>query len=221
VTFNNLNRGVYRKTYPFNRSAARTVVFASSSADANRMQRQYDYFFLPIHPGLSSSALAISYGVYEEGLIYFDHHTSKTITFSSTFATEPIITLSVEGTDNVNVFVVSASNSGLTAGTSAELSGTVRYRAVYGSSYPIHVMSGGVDVLCSATSSILVDASDFVVSFADLGALPGRLFLSTEDYEGNMDANVQILTGSVGTTYVSGSLSAMINNRINFIALAT
>ena len=221
MSFNPTTRGIHRKTYPNNRYVPKTIFFGSASLDANRYQREYNYFTLPIYPGSHLTSSNVTYGLYEEGLITFDHNLTKTTTFSTSFAQEPVIALSVEGQDNVNPFIVSATNLGFIVGVSSELSGTVRYRAIYADSYPVYILSGGVDVLCSATSSFIANQSNFSIPFSSLGALPARLFLSTEDYSTNKDVNVQILTSSIGLTYVSGSLSAPINNRLNLLVMAT
>lgn len=105
-----------------------------SLRDRNRAKITYPY----IRVSPRDLILATDLGVarLEVIALSFNNDTTKTHTFSQTFPTAPIITgISVDSNSNsladVNVWVSAISTTSVTLDTSAALSGSVHFHAIY------------------------------------------------------------------------------------------
>lgn len=81
-------------------------------------------------------------GEYEEGVISFTADVSQSFVFDQEFTDVPFIVFTVESPrNNTNVFGLEVTAEGGVVAVSTELTGFIRYRAIYAPLYPVFVSS--------------------------------------------------------------------------------
>jgi hypothetical protein len=229
-----------RRVYGGERAPSDKIVFVEASTnitrsfDASQMQVHRD-FYIVFAPSSSQSPVipppAPVYGEYDEDLIDFNWQSEATKTFNITFSSTPIVTLEVEnlgtGLEGVQPFLVSYTNGQLTVGLSAIHSGSIRYRAIYASSYPSVVVRNVLEptlyYTASAGSVDLTGQSEFTATYSPVTSpptAPSQVFFGLYDINGNNEANVSIAeSGSFGVAITQGYLTSYLNNRVNYMAV--
>lgn len=140
------NRNLWRKSTTYGRYKPKIVSFVDGVTQENydlnlnkviRTRNPYQ-----INPG-PEEIPEIPFGEYEEGFVYFDNENIVTLAFMQPFSGTPVIVFDLGiGSDGyVNVANAINSPSGSHVFTSADFSGSVRYRAIYSSTYPCYVSS--------------------------------------------------------------------------------
>ena len=215
------NRATYRKFYQFGRVPPVLVTVGTATVDANRFQVHRDYYLIPVGEGDLGDPYAV--GIYEDDFIWFNHESSKTVTFSQTFTEAPVVVVEVDATNplgNIASFILKVTSATLQVGLSSEFSGSVRYRAIQASSYPARIYSGSVSFFGTATTVDVVASGVFSSSFAHMGGVPSSSFYSVYNYAGTGDMDVSFISSSTGSSTGAGDLSAPITNRVNFLGLS-
>lgn len=169
----------------------------------------------------------ISYAQYDEDVVDFLGQTSKTINFNITFDSAPYVTVFYSGSTNPNsnigIFVSSITNTGMTINTSAPYSGELTYMAVYSGEYPVYVRrtpNSSAATYYIAANSINTNATNFVATFADMGATPTTFFATPVDVSGSGTANVVLVgTGSLTNVSMPVSLSAQLMNALHYLVV--
>ena len=203
------------------------MLFRSSTLDLNHTIRNRDAYHLG-GDGKSISGL----GEYDEGLIEFNNETFKAFSYNFTFSSNPTVVFSIgvpasaNYTENINIYGIARNTGGGLVALSAPYSGSIRYRAVYASSYPSYFL--GVAASISPTNGTFRASTDVKVpnnvsyvtaSWGILDGIPGTIFSSPYDDFGNYDANVAL---SVNSQTVAGAIieiSAPISSSIYVLAI--
>lgn len=181
-------RNLWRKVYGYQNNKPQVVSVVDSitqvtySLDLNKTLRHRDFFIIQ---GLNSgSQLEVSessgyaIGEYDEGLFHFSSITDQgTGSFNFTFSNFPIVVLSVESAslygEGVNVYGGNITPSGFTFGMSAPFSGSIRWRAIYATSYPaLCTSSYTASITASAGSVSMTGQAYYTASFATLPGVP-------------------------------------------------
>lgn len=190
------------------------------SLDLNRTVRHRDYFIIK---DVLSGAIegGITYAEYDEGLITFATPSDVgTGSFSFSFSSNPIITLTVESAslngENVNVYGYNFSTTGFTFGTSAPFVGTIRYRAIYSPTYPANATSIYTgSMLVSAGEQTVAGVANYTASFSALPGTPFKFLDTTWNTLGNGDVDVwtetQTSSSSTATIEISSPYSSLIH----------
>ncbi len=126
--------------------------------------------------------------------------------------------------ENVNLYVDSISTTNFTVRFSSEFSGSIRYRAIYNSTYPAIVERTPLFPSSYYTASAgvvsLLNEDQKVITYPTVGGTPTELFLTAKDANVNDTAQVFVtmsLGTSIGGTSSDISVSAPLSNQINFI----
>lgn len=187
------NRNLWRKVYP---SGVRrppelqqivTEQGVTYSLDLNKTIRHRDYFEVI---NFQSGAVGESpppppvFGEYDEGLIHFNNESIKSFNYNFAFSATPIVVFTIENpaggislqdSNNFAYAGQSLSNTNGILYLSSEYSGTMRYRAVYSSTYPIVCTSPfTASFTCSAGQLVGTDTpgGTVPVSWSPLAASP-------------------------------------------------
>jgi hypothetical protein len=230
-------RNLWRKVYGYQNNKPQMVSVVDSitqttySLDLNKTLRHRDFFIIQ---GLNSGSQTLTTesafvtAEYDEGLFHFssitDHGTGS---FNFTFSSLPIVVLSVESASlyggGVNLFGGNITTSGFTFATSAPFSGSIRWRAIYATSYPAVCSSSYTASITASTGPpvIPLGSTAYTASFA---TLPGVPF----SFRDTSWENVGIVTtgfGDVAFTHETSSsstatveISAPAYSTIEFIA---
>jgi hypothetical protein len=168
------------------------------------------------------------YGQYDEDVVLFGGETSKAVSFNLIFDSAPIVVLSITSNtedSNLNSFVSSLSSTGMVINTSAPFSGSIVYKAIYASSYPVYVRrtplySSGT--YYASAGSIAPNDTEFVVNFANLGTSTVSTFLTPVDIDGAGGANVAfVATGSATASSMPVSMSSHLVGRVHYLAVVS
>lgn len=235
------NRNLWRKSYiPGVRRPPEiaTIIVPDTdvtySIDLNKTVRHRDFFrIIDVQPlNRDSSGGGIIFGEYDEDLIHFNNETSKTFNFNIVFSSTPTLVFTMEypasgvnsflaGTENIIPYGISKSINSASLGLSAPYSGTVRYRAVYSSFYPVNCTSFFTSsIFCSAGEFIPANESAYTASYTDLGSSANIFLQSPYDDFGRSDSDVFIENQTKTSNIATNEISARISSSINFIAYA-
>ena len=226
------NRNLWRKTYGFRRRKPNTVVLQDGATgkeytlDLNKTSRERNPYLIKAGT-LGALGQAFDTGEYDEGIISFMNSDEETGAFNFTFSASPIVVLTLETDPDVivNTFGITVTDSGITVGTSAPFSGSVRYRAIYAPSYPAIVSSPySSSFIATAGESDLVNEDAFSLAFnTGVGTPASQPRVSVWDDNGNFDAdvahNITNLTSNIINGTIAGTLSAPTTSEINFIVV--
>lgn len=164
------------------------------------------------------------YGQYDEDEVVFAGETSKAVNFNLSFDGTPFVTVTATATDegsNVNVFVTTPTTNGMVINTSAPYTGTVTYRAIYSSTYPVYVRRAplhSTETYYASAGAITPASPEFTLSFSALDSTPTALFLSPVDSNNNGMANVAVVsTGSIVGTTMPVSTSALLLGQMHYL----
>lgn len=220
-----------KKVYGYAREPERTVSYVinniSKSFDLNSIQTSRNFYLIRQANGLLDGENIITYGEYDEGYLVFDGSSVSTISFATTFTSTPIVTLVVEqnstADQNINATIANISTTQLVVSASAPIHGNIRYQAIYASSYPTIVIrntiSSSQTYYAYAGYQDLIITDLFSFSYTGLGT-PSNVFITTYDNIGNGSVSVAVTaTSSYSETIVTGSFSAKITGRVNFMAI--
>ncbi len=234
------NRNLWRKVVGYGEAKPRPIIQSfvdaqtsiTYSLNLEETFRHRDYFqvikpFIEIIVSGSSGSIGLT-GEYDEGVVSYAMNDSvyKTINFNFTFSSSPYVVLSIEDdenndTNNVNPYGISFSTSGANIGVSAPFSGTVRYRAIYASSYPAYITSSftaSVITASAGTVTVPADASYYATTYATLPAIPSEKYQTAWDATSNT-SNILISGTYASTSELSSSLSAPYSKDIHFILI--
>ncbi len=222
-----INQNKRRKVYHYERNPQELfdVVLGdvTRSFDRNSIILHRDFYLIRDHSGIIIPELEV--GEYDEDYIGFSGQDTLSKTFNITFSALPIVTVQVEptGSYNINAYITSITTNSVTVGLSAPHSGNIRYRAINAATYPAvvvrNVLAPSLVYTASAGYIDLTSTSEFADPYSTLLPLASTIFFSTYDTNGNNDADVAVVTSSYTTSVLSGSLSAPITNRVNFLAV--
>ena len=226
------NRNLWRKTYGFRRRKPKTVTLTDGATgieytlDLNKTSRERNPYLIKAGTqGLIPSPFVT--GEYDEGIISFLSSDQETSAFNFTFSSAPIVVLTLEPDPevDVNAFGLTVTDSGITIGTSAPFSGSIRYRAIYATSYPANVSSSfSASFIATAGTGDLVNGDSFNLTFqTGIGTPASEPRVSVWDDNGNLDAdvahNITTLNSTLINGNIAGTLSAPTTSEINFIVV--
>lgn len=236
VKYGGKSRGLWRKVYGYSVNKPQVVAFVDSttnttmSVDLNRTLRHRDYYiidgiiagetnFTPPAPPDPIYAMA----EYDEDLVSMAASDIGTGFFNFNFTQTPIVVLSVEDDsehgNNVQIYGLSLSTSSFTFGLSAPFTGNVRYRAIYGTTYPASATSSFTgSITASAGSTNPGGQAYYTASFAALPGVPFRFLQTAWDFNGNMDVDVGLQTQSSSSSGATTEISAPMSSSIHYIA---
>lgn len=233
--FGSSNRGRFKKVVGYERYKSPIVTAVINTITrsfwSNNLAVHRDFYLIEDHLGLSvatsSSEPSYPTGEYEEDLVWFDNETAVLKVFASPFTATPVVTLEVQpasGYENINCFFELIDDSTIIVGTSAPFSGSIKYRAIYGATYPVIVQRSpllpSMYYTASAGKVSVVSSNTFTGSFASFGSVPSDVFVTGYDIIGNGTANVGFIpTNTFDDTAVSGDLSSYLTNVIEFMAV--
>jgi hypothetical protein len=224
------NRNVWRKVYGYSRQKPKIVTFVDTASsksltvDLNTYYKHRDYFIVDkvILPITSSTPIVVL-AEYDEGLINFNNETQKIGNFNFTFSNIPFVVLTIEpsgdNTDNINLFGTgSPTTNYFTASLSAPFSGSIRYRAVYSSTYPTQVTSSysGSAFYVYGGEINASNAVDYTASYSIPG---GTLEYRATSFDVNLNntADVSLINTNLSNTESDNTISAPFTNKIYFI----
>lgn len=196
--------------------------------DKNHAYRISNHSFIVNTPFTADGG--VDYGEYDEDAVVFAGQTEKSVVFNTVFTARPIVALSMSPDDvgdensNINYFITSLTSTGMTVNTSAPFDGSLVYRAINAETYPTYVrrtvLSSSFVYYASAGFINLTDATEFVVSYENLGVTPDSLFCSPVDVSGSGTANVAIISsGSINASSSAVSMSAPLLNELHYLAV--
>lgn len=231
-----INKNRFKKTYGYERvtPAFANVLIAgttqSITIDRNiiKVDRQFYLLAEPIETSYTPPTPPGA-GEYEEDNYDISSFIeTQTITFTTPFSSTPIVVAqtntSTNDLYNVNLFIDSVSNTDFTVRFSSAFSGSIRYRAIYNSTYPAIVerlpLFPGSFYTASADIVSLTNEDQKTITYPSLGAAPTELFLTPQDASNDDTAQVFVtmsLGTSIGNTSSDITVSTPLSNQINFI----
>ena len=160
-------------------------------------------------------------GEYEEGLIWFDNESSTTKVFDTPFTSAPYIVLETETVDfgSTVAACIFVDESSAVVAAPTEFSGSIRYRAIYATSYPAIVSSsysssfvavggaypmpdGSDSFLTTFHTGLLAPVSEFRVSPTFIGDIfvdPIDTMVAVENLGAQNNIDNGILNGTVSS----------------------
>ncbi len=231
-----INKNRFKKTYGYERvTPALANVLIAGTTESILIDRniiKVDRQFYLLAEAIDSSytiPTPSTFGEYEED----DYDVAafsevETITFTTPFSSTPIVVaqtnVSTNDLYNINLYVDSVSNTDFTVKFSSAFSGSIRYRAIYNSSYPTVVertpLFPGTYYTASADIISLTNEDQKTITYPSLGAAPTELFLTPQDASNDETAQVFVtmsLGTSIGNTSSDITVSTPLSNQINFI----
>lgn len=230
------NRNLWRKSTTYGRYKPKDVVFVDGATqenytlDLNKVIRTRDPY--RINPGIEGDITNnFPFGEYEEGFVSFDNENVVTLAFSMTFSGTPVIVFDQGVSDVGYVNVSNAINDvgGTYVFTSADFSGSVRYRAIYSSTYPC-IVSSSYSASFIATAGTIYDtgATTFSNTFptnifspvTEVRASATKLDINS-DILNNVNVVRAIATNNIETGYITANVSAPVgtNEGINYLVV--
>jgi hypothetical protein len=228
-----INQNRFKKTYGYKRAipvyATVTIDDAGTTIEINRNQIKVDRQFYLLPEAIDAAFTGFQTGEYEEDdFVVTASVDSVTITFATPFTSTPIVVASPNTSSNnlhnINLFVDSVSTTQAILKFSANFSGSLRYRAIYASSYPARVqrtpLFPGSYYDAAAGTILTSNESSTTVTYPNIGGSPTDAFLTAQDYNNNETAQVNVeLASSLGLTSTTVSISSPLSNQINFIVV--
>lgn len=230
-----LNKGRYKKIYSYERYEPRlqNVSFSDgtvSSIDVTKFIVDRQYYLIPGPLFFISSSGEVIYptGEYEEQTYSFSSFsTGSSLSFLNSFSAKPIVSVEIlsssNSLQNVSYFLKNISSTGFNIEFSSEFSGSVKYRAIYSSTYPAIVERTPENpssfYTASAGAFFVGNDSTANITYDALPSTPTNIFISPEDTGNNLSQVSLEVTGSVNVSSSTINISSNTNSYINFIVV--
>lgn len=226
-------RNLWRKVYGYQNNKPQVVSIVDPqtqvtySLDLNKTLRHRDYFIIK---GVNSGTQLVETGSviteYDEGVYAINSLTDQgTGSFNFTFSSNPYVVLTVESAslygESLNLFGGNITTSGFTFGLSAPFTGSIRWRAIYATSYPAYVTSAyTASITASAGAVAPLGQTYYTASFATLPGVPFKYLDTSWEYMGISDgtADVALTTDTLSANTATVEISAPSDATIEFIA---
>jgi hypothetical protein len=222
-----------RRTYGYERYEPRpeTIVYNDGTTrliDLTKFSIDRQYYLLagPIQFNSSSSSSTLPFGEYEEFTYAFSSFaTGSSISFLTPFTVKPILTVEINDStnnlQNVSFFLKNVSETSFNIEFSSQFSGSIKYRAIYSSTYPA-IVERTPDMplnyfTASAGTSLINNESSKTITYAALPEAPTSLFYSLEDTGNNLSQVALELSGNINSTTSNINISSNTVSNINFI----
>jgi len=230
-----LNKKRYKKSYNYERYEPKyeTVKFSDESIliiDKTRfsIDRQYYLTPAPIYSLSGSNSAEYPIGEYEEYTYSFSSFTTgSTISFLTSFTNKPIVCIEIlsssNGLQNVSHFVKNINTTGFGIEFSSEFSGSIKYRAIFSSTYPA-IVERTPDLpasfyTASAGTFYVDNSSNANITYSALPTTPTNIFISPEDVGNNLSQVNLEVSGSVNVSSSTINISSNTVSYINFIVV--
>ena len=128
---------------------------------------------------------------------------------------------STNNLQNVSFFLKNVSETSFNVEFSSQFSGSIKYRAIYSSTYPA-IVERTPDLplnyfTASAGTSLINNESSKTITYAALPEAPTSLFYSLEDTGNNLSQVTLELSGGINSTTSNINISNSTVSNINFI----
>lgn len=235
--YGNRAKNLWRKVYGYrNHKPSETTIVETDtgvtySLDLNKTIRHRDYFIIDGYVGASvtipTPTSSIILAEYDEGLFELTEESSYSqVYFNFTFSSTPIVVLTVESAskngENLQVYGKFVQTNQFVFETSAPLSGTIRYRAIYSPTYPAYATSSYTSsITASAGTSNGAGNSYYTASYSALPGSPFKFLQTGWDNSApalTLGQNIWFTTETSSSTAATVNFSSQMNADIHFIA---